>query len=64
MASEKFCLKWNDFQSCTSQAFNSFRQKKDFFDVTLVSEDQVQFESQLPNPVSSWCSISFIAIDT
>ena len=40
--SEKFCLKWNDFQSCTSQAFHRFRQKKDFFDVTLISEDQVE----------------------
>jgi len=45
MASEKFCLKWNDFQSCTSQSFHIFRKEKDFFDVTLVSEDQVQFES-------------------
>ena len=45
MASEKFCLKWNDFQTCASQAFHSFRTEKDFFDVTLVSEDQIQFES-------------------
>ena len=45
MASEKFCLKWNDFQICASQAFHSFRTEKDFFDVTLVSEDQIQFES-------------------
>ena len=45
MASDKFCLKWNDFQTCASQAFHSFRAEKDFFDVTIISEDQVQFES-------------------
>merc|ERR1712189_6270 len=45
MASEKFCLKWNDFQTCASQAFHSFRTEKDFFDVTIVSEDHIQFES-------------------
>ena len=44
MANERFCLKWNDFQSCASQEFHSFRQDKEFFDVTLVSEDLEQFE--------------------
>lgn len=45
MAGEKFCLNWKDFQSCASQAFNNLRKEKQFFDVTLVSEDHVAFES-------------------
>ena len=38
---EKFCLKWNDFQSSASQAFQLVRKEEDFFDVTLVSDDEV-----------------------
>ena len=45
MSSEGFCLKYDDFQLSTSQAFQSLRHEKDFFDVTLVSEDQVMLES-------------------
>ena len=45
MAVGKLYLKWNDFQSCASQAFFNLQQEKDFFDVTLVTEDQVMFES-------------------
>jgi len=42
-ASEKFCLKWNDFEHNVSSAFNDIREEKDFFDVTLVCENnQVQ----------------------
>ena len=37
---EKFCLKWNDFQSNISKSFGSLRQEQDFFDVTLVSDDE------------------------
>ena len=40
--SEKFCLKWNDFQSTVSQSFGILRKEKDFYDVTLVSDDEVQ----------------------
>merc|ERR1712096_345822 len=35
MNSEKFCLRWNDFQANISEAFNEIRDEKDFFDVTL-----------------------------
>jgi hypothetical protein len=43
MASEKFCLKWNDFEYNIGIAFRELREEKDFFDVTLACEDsQVQ----------------------
>ena len=43
MANEKFCLRWNDFESNISVAFSELREEKDFFDVTLVcNEDQIQ----------------------
>jgi len=34
-ATEKFCLRWNDFESNISVAFRELREEKDFFDVTL-----------------------------
>ena len=37
---EKFCLKWNDFQSTVSKSFGVLRKEADFFDVTLVSDDE------------------------
>merc|ERR1711892_1437093 len=40
---EKFCLRWNDFESNISGAFRELRDDKDFFDVTLAcDEDQIQ----------------------
>jgi len=38
--SEKFCLKWNDFHSNVSKSFSKLRNEDDFYDVTLVSDDQ------------------------
>merc|ERR1719278_537688 len=38
-SSEKFCLRWNDFESNVSTAFPDLREEKDFFDVTLACED-------------------------
>ena len=40
MGSEKFCLRWNDFESNISNAFKELRDDKDFFDVTLACEDE------------------------
>jgi len=40
MESEKFCLKWNDFETNISLAFKELREDKDFFDVTLVCDDE------------------------
>jgi len=43
MASEKFCLRWNDFETNISTAFRELRDDKDFFDVTLACNgDQIQ----------------------
>ena len=39
-SSEKFCLKWNDFQANISSAFGNLRDDLNFTDVTLVCEDQ------------------------
>jgi len=36
--SEKFCLKWNEFESNVSTAFRELRDDKDFFDVTLACD--------------------------
>jgi len=38
-SSEKFCLRWNDFESNISKAFREIREEKDFFDVTLTCDD-------------------------
>jgi len=43
MGTEKFCLRWNDFESNLSSAFRELRDDKDFFDVTLAcDEEQIQ----------------------
>ena len=42
--SEKFCLKWNDFQTNTSSTFAHLRNDNDFADVTLITEDEQQIE--------------------
>ena len=39
MATEKFCLKWNEFETNLSVAFRELREEKDFFDVTLACDD-------------------------
>ena len=57
---EKFCLKWNDFQSTVSTSFKSLRQEEDFFDVTLVSDDEVQMSAH--KIILSACSSFFKSI--
>ena len=43
MSAEKFCLRWNDFETNISSAFKEIREEKDFFDVTLAcDDDQIQ----------------------
>ena len=41
-ATEKLCLKWNDFQNNLNSAIGGFRNDQDFADVTLACEDGVQ----------------------
>ena len=55
--SEKFSLKWNDFQSNISKTFSSLRTEEEFFDVTLVSDDQHQVSAH--RVVLSACSQYF-----
>ena len=57
MTSEKFSLKWNDFQSTVSQSLGLLRAEEDFFDVTLVSDDQRQVAAH--KLVLSACSSFF-----
>jgi len=42
---DKFCLKWNDFQKNISNTFDSLRGDVDFTDVTLACEDGQQVEA-------------------
>ena len=57
---EKFFLQWNDFQATLSQSFRQLRQEKDFFDVTLVSDDEIQIPAH--KLVLSACSGFFKSI--
>ena len=45
MSNEKFCLRWNDFESNISSAFREIREDKEFFDVTLASDDDNQIQA-------------------
>jgi len=56
MSSEKFCLRWNDFESNISFAFRELRDDKDFFDVTLACEDE---QIQAHKVILSACSPFF-----
>ena len=55
--SDKFCLKWNEFDSNLRAAFKDFREEKDFFDVTLVCEEERQIEAH--KIILSACSLLF-----
>jgi len=56
---EKFCLKWNEFESNVSTAFRELRDDKDFFDVTLACEGN-QLEAH--KVILSACSPFFRAV--
>ena len=56
-SSEKFCLKWNEFQENVSKSFSQLRQQSGLFDVTLVSSDQKQVSAH--RLVLSACSDFF-----
>jgi len=59
MGSEKFCLRWNDFETNISSAFRELRDDKDFFDVTLVCDDE---QIQAHKVILSACSPFFCNI--
>ena len=56
MSSEKFCLKWNDFQENIGTSFGELRDDKDFSDVTLACEDS---ELEAHKVILSSCSPVF-----
>lgn len=56
-SSEKFCLRWNDFESNISVAFRELREEKDFFDVTLACDDSSQVQAH--KVILSACSPFF-----
>ena len=57
MSSEKFCLSWNDFKTNASQSFDLLRKENLFYDVTLVSEEQVNVKAH--KAALSMCSNFF-----
>ena len=44
-SSEKFCLKWNDFQTNISSSFGFLRKEQDFSDVTLACDGDTKIEA-------------------
>jgi len=54
--SEKFCLRWNDFESSISGSLRDLREEKDFFDVTLSCGDE---QLQAHKVILSACSPFF-----
>jgi len=59
VSAEKFCLRWNDFESNISVAFRELREDKDFFDVTLACDDD---QIQAHKVILSACSPFFRTI--
>ena len=55
--SEKFSLKWNDFDANVTNSFRKLRTEDDFYDVTLVSSDYKQVSAH--RLVLSACSDYF-----
>ena len=55
-STEKFCLRWNDFESNISEAFRELREEKDLFNVTLACDDD---QLQAHKVILSACSPFF-----
>lgn len=58
--SEKFSLKWNDYQSNWSRSLSQLRKETDFADVTLVTDDKVKFSAHKILLSSSSNTFNFI----
>merc|ERR1712129_23422 len=56
---EKFCLRWNEFESNISSSFRELRDDKDFFDVTLACDDN---QLQAHKVILSACSPFFRSV--
>jgi len=59
MATEKFCLRWNDFENNISNAFKELRDDKDFFDITIACDDE---QIQAHKVILSACSPFFRSV--
>ena len=55
--SEKFCLKWNNFNSNITKSLSNLRNEEDFYDVTLVGDDYKQISAH--KVILSSCSEYF-----
>ena len=52
---EKFCLKWNDFESNISNSFRDIREQKEFFDCTLAcGSEQLEAHKVVLGACSPW----------
>ena len=59
-SSEKFCLKWNDFEKNIVSSFHGLREEQDFSDVTLVCEEDKQIDAH--RVILSACSPFFSSV--
>ena len=59
MSQEKFCLRWNDFESNISSAFRELRSESDLLDVTIACDDE---NIQAHKVILSACSSFFKTI--
>ena len=59
MSSDKFCLKWNNFESYVSSAVKDIREEEGLFDVTIACEDE---QLQAHKLILSACSTFFKTI--
>ena len=41
---EKFCLRWNEFESNLGNALRDLRDNRDFFDLTLACDDAQEIQ--------------------
>ena len=55
--SEKFSLKWNDYQQNWNRSLSDFRKTTDLSDVTLITDDEVKFSAH--KIILSACSNMF-----
>ena len=56
METDKFCLRWNDFEANLGTAFRELREEASFFDVTLTCDDE---QVQAHKLILSACSPFF-----
>ena len=55
-STEKFCLRWNDFESNISVSFRELREDNELFDITLACEEE---QVQAHKVILSACSPFF-----